>query len=250
MAGEDERKRLIDLLIHDLVGPLSVVSTTVSNLLCKPERYGPVTDRQRSALERILRNSRKVQTLIQEMLEISRSEEGIFQKESFPVDKVLRESLLDAMETTISEVAEKLCRVEDEREFVSLLEAHGILINTSGKYCHTPFCHDRRKIHQILRNLISNALKYRRKRLTLCISGEQDLIVSVEDDGIGIPPGDQQIIFKRFVRLKDPRNIDLPGLGLGLAGVKSLVDAMGGKIILESREGVGTCLTVHIPPLG
>jgi signal transduction histidine kinase len=249
MMSEDERRRLTDLLIHDLVGPLSVLSTTVSSLLYKADRYGPITDRQKKALERILRNSRKAQTLIQEMLEISRSEEGVFQKDHFPIKRVLQESLLDALEVTLPEAAEKFFHVEDEKEFQSLLEAHGIFIETRGKYNHSLFCHDQRKIQQILRNLISNALKYRRERLTLCVSGEQDLIVSVEDDGIGIPPGDQQIIFKRFVRLKDPRCIDLPGLGLGLAGVTALVDAMGGEITLVSREGVGTCFTVQIPPL-
>jgi len=249
MTGDDERRRLIDLLIHDLVGPLSVLSTTASSLLYKADRYGPVTDRQKSALERILRNSRKAQTLIQEMLEISRSEEGVFQKEHFPVEKVLRESLLDALETTLPEAAEKCCLIEDEKEFLSLLQTHGIFIETRGKYDHSSFCHDQKKIRQILRNLISNALKYRRKWLKLCISGEQELIVSVEDDGIGIPSVDQQIVFQRFVRLKNPRNIDLPGLGLGLAGVKALVDAMGGEITLVSREGVGTCFTVRIPPL-
>jgi len=250
MAGEDEKRRLMDLLIHDLVGPLSVLSTTVSGLLYKSDRYGPITERQKTALERVLRNGRKAQTLIQEMLELSRCEAGVFQKENFSVGNAIRGSLLDALEITLPEAAEKFCRASDEKEFVTLLDVHGISIETEGKYCGSPFCHDRRKIEQILRNLISNALKYRRKRVTLCVSGDDDLIVSVVDDGIGIPPGDKEILFKRFVRLKNPENIDLPGLGLGLAGVKALVDAMGGKVTLESQEGVGTCLTVSIPPLG
>ncbi len=249
MAGEDEKRSLIDLLIHDLVGPLSVASTTASGLLHKADRYGPLTDRQKSALERILRNSRKAQTLIREMLEISRSEEGVFQKEHFPIGEVLRESFLDALEVISPEAAEKVCHVKDQGEFLCLLENHEIFTQISGSYCRSPFCHDRRKIQQIFRNLINNALKYRRRRVNLCVTGDRDLIVSVEDDGMGIPPGDQQMIFRRFVRLKEPGGIDTPGFGLGLAGVKALVDAMKGEITLVSHEGSGTCFTVRIPPL-
>jgi two-component system phosphate regulon sensor histidine kinase PhoR len=81
------------------------------------------------------------------------------------------------------------------------------------------------------------------------ISGEMDLLVSVDDDGIGIPAEEQEAIFKRFVRLKDKRNAHIQGLGLGLTGVKTLVEAMGGDITLESQEGVGTRFVVRIPPI-
>ena len=96
---------------------------------------------------------------------------------------------------------------------------------------------------------MSNALKYRRKRVNLSVFGEPDLLVSVEDDGLGIPKEEQEIIFERFVRLNDKRRAPVAGLGLGLTGVKTLVEAMGGEITLESREGVGTRFMVRIPLL-
>ena len=65
----NEKDDLIDLLIHDLKGPLSVASASVANLLNKVDRHGPLTDRQRRTLERIRRNTRRAQTLLQEMLE-------------------------------------------------------------------------------------------------------------------------------------------------------------------------------------
>ena len=83
----------------------------------------------------------------------------------------------------------------------------------------------------------------------LSISGETDLLIGVEDDGIGIPLGDQEAIFERFVRLNDSKRPNVAGLGLGLTGVKALLEAMGGEISLVSREGVGTRFTVRIPPL-
>jgi CheY-like chemotaxis protein len=245
----NEREDLIDLLIHDLRGPLSVASTDVSNLLHKPDRYGSLTERQRRSLERIWRNTRKAQTLLREMLEISRSELGLFREERFPIDEALRESLLDVLEISASPLAEKVQYAKDGRDFRRILEAHGIFIDIKGRYRTTPFFQDQRKVQQILRNLLSNALKYRQKRVNVSISGELDLVVSVGDDGRGIPQEEQEIIFDRFVRLKDAGSPDVPGLGLGLTGVKTLVEAMGGRITLVSREGFGTSFRVRIPPL-
>jgi two-component system, OmpR family, phosphate regulon sensor histidine kinase PhoR len=245
----DEKEQFFDLLIHDLTGPLAVVSTSTANLLHKEVRYGPLTDQQRRVLERILRNAHKAQILLQEMLEIARSEEGLFQKELFPIEKPLRESFIDALEMADPHLVEKLCRVEDHKRFETILRTHGIVVEITGRYCQSPFCHDQRKVQQILRNLVSNALKYRRERTTVCISGEMELIISVEDDGLGVPPGEEEAIFNRFVRLKDQRRPDVPGHGLGLSGVKALVEAMKGEIKLVRPEGGGTCFVVRIPPL-
>jgi len=245
----DVKERLFELLIHDLTLPLSVVSTSTANLLHKTDRYGPLTDQQRPIVERILRNTHKAQTLLQEMIEIFRSEEGLFKKEAFLIEASLRESLMDALEITAPQIVEKLCCAKDQEEFQSILKPNGILIEIKGKYCQTPFFHDQKKVQQILRNLISNALKYRREQMAMTVSGETDLVVLVEDDGRGIPMGKQETIFERFVRLTDKKLPDVPGLGLGLTGVKTLVEAMGGEITLVSREGLGARFTIRIPPL-
>ena len=244
----DEKTLLFDLLIHDLTGPLSIVSTSAANLLHKAERYGPLTDPQKGVLERILRNANKTQTLLQEMIEILRSEEGLFRREFFSVEMALQESFLDVLELSAPTVVEALRQAGSMNEFRQILEPHGILIEMTGKYCKSSFCHDQKKVQQILRNLFSNALKYRRKHMGLSISGETDLLIGVEDDGMGVPLSDQEAIFKRFIRLNDSKSPNVAGLGLGLTGVKALLEAMGGEISLVSREGVGTRFTVRIPP--
>jgi len=245
----NEKEHLFDLLIHDLTSPLSIVATTADNLLQKSDRYGVLTDQQNRMVDRISRNIHKAQKLLQEMIEILRSEEGIFQKEFFSVEDTVRESLMDAIEIALPHAVEKLYQSKSYEEFRSLLHTHRIFIEMTGRYCTSPFCHDQKKIQQVLRNLMSNALKYRRERMGVAISGEKDLLVSVEDDGIGIPAEEQEAIFKRFVRLKDKRNAHIQGLGLGLTGVKTLVEAMGGDITLESQENVGTRFVVRIPPI-
>ena len=94
------KEPLFDLLIHDLTSPLSIVSTTADNLLHKSDRYGALTDQQKRMIDRILRNIHKAQKLLQEMIEILRSEEGIFQKEFFSIEDTLKESLMDVLEIT------------------------------------------------------------------------------------------------------------------------------------------------------
>jgi two-component system phosphate regulon sensor histidine kinase PhoR len=183
------------------------------------------------------------------MIEILRSEEGLFHKELFSIEEILRESLLDVLEMSIPNAVEGLCHVENEETFRRGLKEHGIFVEITGKYDQAPFCHDQKKIQQILRNLMSNAMKYRRERMEIKISGEGDLLVLIEDDGIGIPLEDQEAIFKRFVRLNSEKRPYVPGLGLGLTGVKTLVEAMEGEITLESEEGVGTRFKVRIPPI-
>jgi signal transduction histidine kinase len=245
----DGRERLFDLFIHDLTGPLSIISTSTATLLHKAKRFGPLTDPQKKVLERILRNAHKTQTLLQEMIEILRSEEGLFQKEFFSVEMALRESLLDVLELSVPDVVEALRQAGSMKEFKQIIEPHNISIEMTEKYCKSSFCHDRKKVQQIMRNLFSNALKYRKKCMSISISGETSLLILVEDDGIGVPSGEQEAIFDRFVRLDASERPFVPGLGLGLSGVKALLEAMKGEISLVSREGVGTRFTVKIPPL-
>ncbi len=241
--------RLFDLFIHDLTGPLSIVSTSTDSLLHKVDQYGPLTDRQKHILDRVSRNIRKAKSLTQEIIEILRSEEGVFEREYFSVEETLAESLLDVLEMSIPNAIERLGQAENQETFRNDLKDHGIFVEITGKYGKSPFCHDQRKIQQILRNLMSNAMKYRRQRMEVKISGEADLLISVEDDGIGIPLEDQRAVFERFVRLDNEKRAYVPGLGLGLTGVKALVEAMGGEITLESQEGVGTRFMARIPPI-
>lgn len=244
-----EKDRLLDLLIHDLTGPLSIASTSANSLLQKAGHYGSLNDQQKRILERILRNVQKSQTLIQEMIEIFHSEEKIFQKDFFSVEKTLRESLLDVLEMNFPHLVEKLRIAVNQEEFQNLLVPQGIFIEITGKYSESLFCHDQRKIQQILRNLLSNAIKFRRHKVNVAVSGEKQLMIMVEDDGIGISQEDQEFVFERFVRVNRKRYPFVPGLGLGLTGVKSLVEAMEGEIKLVSREGSGTRFIVQIPAL-
>jgi CheY-like chemotaxis protein len=245
----DHKQHLIDLLIHDLRGPLSVIGTSVSNLLTRTKRYGSLTDRQKNTLERALRNTKRAQTLLQEMVEIARSDEGLFRNNQISMESAVQSALIAALEVTDPGPADALLHAPDTKSFMDMLPSYGISVDIRGRYHDSTFCHDQRKIQQILRNLLSNALKHRRRRVAISMSGERDLVFSVEDDGPGIARDDRQAVFDRFVRLPGSEDNDIPGLGLGLAGVKTLVKAMGGQLSLESKHGFGARFIVRIPPL-
>ena len=245
----NEKDYLYDLLVHDLASPLAVVATTVNNLLCKSDRYGALNESQKACLERVQRNTQKAQGLLQDMLEVARSEESIFRGSPFLAEEVMREALLEVFETVDSQAREELTAAQSQGEWQRILAGRGISVHVSGRYATRPFFHDRRKVLQILRNLVSNALKYRAQRMGLSISGDQDLIVEVSNDGPGIPEKDREAVYKRFVRVSSSNPKDAPGLGLGLFCIKALVEGMKGDISLGSREGFGTIFTVRIPSL-
>ena len=244
------KDHLIDLLIHDLAGPISIISTSTNNLISKEDRYRPLTHRQKQTLERILRNTKKSQILLTEMVEIYRSEEGMFHCDSFMITEALNESIMDALDVVDPVLAGKLAFIKRDDAFYRILEENGVFVECTGKYCHAPFYHDQKKVQQVLRNLISNAIKYRRERVTISITGDSDLIIYVRDDGPGIPQGELENIFKRFgiLKGKTKEEAKTPGFGFGMSCVKILVDVMGGEISLESKEGDGTCFTVRVPP--
>ena len=111
---------------------------------------------------------------------------------------------------------------------------------------------DMGKIKEIITNLLTNAAKYTDKgsiELKLsCINNKNksNLIISVEDTGRGIKPEKIDKLFTKFQRLEEDKNTTLEGTGLGLAITKSLVEMMGGKIIVQSKYGNGSKFTVYI----
>jgi signal transduction histidine kinase len=107
---------------------------------------------------------------------------------------------------------------------------------------------DEKLLRQILSNLISNAVKYSPQggpvRLELTC-GEREAVLQVQDQGIGIPPPDQEHLFETFHRARNVENI--PGTGLGLTIVKKSIDLHGGTIAVKSQVGAGTTVTVTLP---
>jgi signal transduction histidine kinase len=106
---------------------------------------------------------------------------------------------------------------------------------------------DRLRLEQVVTNLVSNAIRYGAGRpihARVEVVGENARLV-VRDEGIGIPPEAQERIFGKFERAVSERHSG--GLGLGLYITRSIVEAMGGSIQVESRPGQGSTFTVELP---
>ncbi len=108
------------------------------------------------------------------------------------------------------------------------------------------------KIKQVITNILTNAVKYTEKgeiNFSInCINkdGVSSLVISIEDTGRGIKQDKIDTLFTKFNRLDEDRNTTLEGTGLGLAITKSLVEMMGGKIIVQSKYGEGSTFTVYL----
>ncbi len=111
---------------------------------------------------------------------------------------------------------------------------------------------DRRGLYRVLRNLVDNAIKYNRAGGWVEVRGSSDTgppVIEVEDNGEGIPSSELKAVLQRFYRVDRARTPGEGGLGLGLAIVKHMVQALGGTLELDSREGVGTTVTLQLPPV-
>jgi two-component system phosphate regulon sensor histidine kinase PhoR len=111
------------------------------------------------------------------------------------------------------------------------------------------FC-DREAVHQVLSNLMDNALKYTPEGGAVTLGarrGDPFAEVFVEDTGIGIPPEELPRLFERFYRVDKARSRELGGTGLGLSIVKHLVRAQGGDVRVASEPGKGSRFTFTLP---
>ncbi len=104
---------------------------------------------------------------------------------------------------------------------------------------------------QVVRNLLANAARHARDRVTVTLD-ERDgrVVLVVDDDGPGIPEGERERVFERFVRLDESRTRDDGGAGLGLAIVRKVVDSSGGTVAVGAAPDGGARLTVSIPAVG
>ena len=231
-ALAEERSRLAELKAnfvtqasHEFRTPLAVILACCTAL----KRYGArlTPDEQRRRLGKIHASVRHMTELIEDVLTLGRGESG---------------KLVCAPQATDLEA---LCQ-----EVVADVEAASTSAQTVALRCATSgrdAMIDPKLVRQILRNLLSNALKYSPNGTAVWLDvtrGDGVIVVQVTDQGIGIPPEDQQAIFEPFHRAVNVGKI--PGSGLGLAIAQEAVGLHGGTIAVDSVLGRGTTFTVTL----
>ena len=220
------RDEFLSIAGHELRTPLSALLMQVQSLA----RSSQVTEeRVRQRLHKAASAGMRLENLIGQMLDVSRITAGRLklEPEQTSLDGVVRE----VMERFAELAAESRCEVTLRLEPVSGLW-------------------DRLRLEQVVNNLVSNALKYGRGHPVEIETRAEgaDAILRVVDHGIGIAPDDQRRIFERFERARGTR--EYGGFGLGLWIARSIVEASGGRIEVESEAGKGARFTVTLPREG
>ncbi|KAB2865781.1 MAG: HAMP domain-containing histidine kinase, partial [Anaerolineae bacterium] len=192
--------------------------------------YGPLNERQRDALEKVLHSGRHLLSLINDVLDITKIEAGMMSL--FVEDDVnLAQELVAVIAT-----AETLIKDKPIQFVTDIDEDLPVMMG------------DKRRIRQILLNLLSNAAKFTTQgSITLSVKKrENQILFMVSDTGPGIDPEDQSLIFEAFRQSKTGLSSG-GGTGLGLPITLRLVEAHGGRLWLESEPGDGATFFVTLP---
>ena len=237
-----------DFLVHDLKVPLAVIEAGLTSLIQKTDKYGPLTDKQLKVLKRALRNTLVTRTLVNDALELGRSSQGIIQKTTFPLSGFVVQTLVEIFDLVDLETSDCVRGCDTLSVLKEQLSEKGIFLTVDERLWHQEVCMDESKMKQIIRNLLSNALKYKKKQVELKIGQEEDsFVVIVGDDGDGIPSGYHDKIFECYFQMDMQGDYCVRGHGVGLAGVMVLVEDMGGRLFLESDVGKGATFSVKVP---
>ncbi len=237
-----------EILIHDLKVPLSVIDAGAKSLLKRQDTYGPLTEKQQKVIKRIIRNTLTTQRLVNDVMELGRSREGVVTLSKFTVSSLVTTVLVEIFDLFNPPMADIVRKMESYDSLGRTLESCGFRVVFDTKTWDTRVCLDKAKVRQILRNLVSNAFKHRADLVE--ISGNirgKELVLNVRDDGRGIPPSEHKKIFDTYFTTGGSIESAINSHGLGLAGVMILLKDMGGSLTLESDDGKGAEFTVVIP---
>lgn len=225
---ERVRQDFVANVSHELKTPLTSIKGYVETL-----QDGALSDPEHGTrfLGKVIDNVSQLTNLVQDLLDLGKIEadQNRLKQDSVNLHGVVK-TVLEQHEL---EVAQKKLRCELAGETTGL-EIKG----------------DAEALHQIVDNLLSNAIRYTPDggSVTVKIDKQGDKVcLVVSDTGIGIPTADLPRIFERFYRVDRARSRALGGTGLGLAIVKHLVQSMKGEVSVQSTEGKGTSFTVFIP---
>jgi two-component system phosphate regulon sensor histidine kinase PhoR len=224
---ENMRRDFVANVSHELKTPLASIQAYAETLI-----DGAIEDQKnnRTFLGRIVEQSERLNMLIQDLLSIARVESNTQANEYLVIN------VIEVLDSCLKHHQPRAGKKEIALEVRTPTDVM-VYAETEG-------------VRQILDNLIDNAIKYTpeqgRVQIDITIQNEQ-VLLKVQDSGIGIPEAHLQRIFERFYRVDKARSRELGGTGLGLSIVKHLVNAFGGTVDVTSKPDEGTAFIVTLP---
>jgi signal transduction histidine kinase len=226
---EAMRQDLVEMLVHDLRNPLTVLLGVLD--LLNRVASALMTESQRQLLHNARRSGHLMLVLVGDILDVAKLEAGQLQ---------LKRQSLDIRDL-LSESAEQARALAELEELSLTVEAAESL---------PPIYADKQLIQRVIDNLVSNAIKHTPHGGSVTLSSQllpqRHLTVSVSDTGAGIPPEQHHRIFEKFGQVEQT-GVQRHGTGLGLTFCKLAVEAHGGRIWVESAPGQGSTFTFSLP---
>lgn len=227
--AEDAKSEFVSLASHQLRTPIAGMKWSAE--LLQMDDSGGLSDRQKKYIDRLLISIRRMAVLVDDFLRVSRFELGTFQAEYEKVN--LSELFEDIMH-------EQAARVEQK----------GLVVKTFFDESVETIMTDQNLIRMVVTNLYSNAAKYTREQGTIHLGygrKDGDIVITVADNGMGIPAADQDSIFTKLFRASNAVR-DVPdGTGLGLYIVREAVGVLKGQVSFTTVENIGTTFEVVLP---
>ncbi len=223
------KTEFINIVSHQLRAPLTNIIFSLDFLFS--DKLEQVSQNQAEYLVIIKENSKRMSSLIDKLLTVSRMEKG-----SFPMNKKLV-----SLEVITSKLLEK---------FKPMIEASNIEVRLKAPSILPKVLADPLWLEQVVENLLDNAIRYSKGggRVELKIEQKKSkLYFEIKDSGVGIPKIEQKHIFSRFFRSKNALKKQTQGSGLGLHISKRIVELLGGKISFRSKEHKGATFWFSLP---
>ncbi len=225
--ADEVKSVFISVVSHELKTPVALIKGYADTLRRKDACWDP--EIMQESLTVIVEEADRLNHLIDNLLDASRIQAG-----ALPLE--MDQAALDAL-------AERVARL-----FRTQTKTHEIVVRFPPDF--PVVLGDMARLEQVLNNLVSNAIKYSPDGGTIEISGRAlptEAIVTVSDEGLGIPFEEQTRVFDRFFRGVRERNQSTPGAGLGLYLSKAIIEAHNGRIWVESDPGGGAAFSFAIP---
>lgn len=220
----------IRMATHELRSPVTVITAYIESL--KEELASVASEEQKKYIERIAISIKNLSNLMSDILEVSHIQQG---RTDFKPEKIF-------VAKTVKEIADGI-RPKAEAKNLKLVFESGDLEHTINA---NSVCFSR-----IVTNLIENAVKYTPAgKVTVSVSAQtakKRCVITVQDTGFGISAEGQNHLFEQFYRVKTEENADIPGTGLGLWMSREMARKMGGDIMLESIERLGSRFFIFFP---
>jgi signal transduction histidine kinase len=227
---ERMKTEFVSLAAHQLRTPLSAIKWALRMVL--DEETGNISQEQRDLLERTYQSNERMIDLINDLLNVSRIEEGrfLYEPANASPEEIADTAVDNLKEKARSKNIELICQKP-----ASPLPLVKI---------------DKEKINIALTNLVTNAINYTHPGDKITINlffNAGNVEFSVHDNGVGIPKNEQNRIFTKFFRASNVVKMDTSGTGLGMFITKNIIEAHGGKIWFESEENKGTTFYFTLP---